>query len=117
MDGPDCFRHDVATLCAAVRSQMLTYLVQQGASSSEASAVRDVAGLTVVDFARFQDIVQFDLADSPAITQLKGDSQYGALYTLMGVLLAGDVQVKATSLIALSLLLAIRSLANLQSPS
>ncbi|KAK9798952.1 hypothetical protein WJX73_009042 [Symbiochloris irregularis] len=64
----------------------------EGASSSEAAGVRDVAGLTLVDFARFQDIVQFDLADSPAVTQLKGDSQYGALYTLMGVLLAGDVQ-------------------------
>lgn len=69
----------------------------QGASASEASAVRDVAGLTLVDFARFQDIVQFDLADSPAITQLKGDSQYGALYNLMGLLLAGDVKVRLTA--------------------
>ena len=57
--------------------------------------MKDVAGLTLVDFARFQDIVQFDLADSPAITQLKGDAQYGALYNLMGLLLAGDVQVRS----------------------
>lgn len=53
-----------------------------------------MAGLTLVDFARFQDIVQFDLADSPAITQLRGDSQYGALYDLMSLLLAGNIPVR-----------------------
>lgn len=67
----------------------------QGSPSSDVKAVRQVAGVTLADFARFQDVFQFDLAESPAITQLKGDSEFGGLYDLLGILLAGDVKVRS----------------------
>ena len=73
----------------------------QNASASQVAAVRDVAALTLADFARFPDVFQFDLAGSPTITQLKGDADFGGLYELLGILLAGDVQVSSHSLAVL----------------
>lgn len=76
----------------------------QGASASEVSGIQEVAASAIADFARFQDIFQFDLADSPAITQLSDSSQHAALHRLLAILLQGDVQASTVSGLCLPLL-------------
>ena len=66
---------------------------EQGATASEAAEVNEAAASAVADFARFQDVFQFDLADSPAISQLESDPKYGLLHQLLGIMLQGNVKV------------------------
>ena len=55
--------------------------------------MKDTAAQAVAEFIRSPDLFQFDLFESPAIKQLKGDSKYGHLYELLEIVLNGDLQV------------------------
>ena len=52
----------------------------------DVATVKDTAAQTVSEFIRSPDLFQFDLFESPTITQLKGDSQYGHLYQLLVII-------------------------------
>ena len=66
----------------------------QDASNDELAEAKDAAASAVADFARFQDVFQFDLADSPAIQQLENDPKFAPLYQLLQMVLQGDVKVR-----------------------
>lgn len=59
----------------------------------DVATVKDTAAQTVSEFIRSPDLFQFDLFESPTITQLKGDSQYGHLYQLLEIILNGNLSV------------------------
>ena len=61
----------------------------------DVAVVKDTAAQAVAEFIRSPDLFQFDLFESPAITQLKGDSKYGHLYALLEIVLNGDLQVSS----------------------
>lgn len=46
-----------------------------------------------MEFIRNPDLFQFDMLDSPAVQQLKGDSKFGGVYQLLTLLLTGDMKV------------------------
>ena len=54
--------------------------------------MKETAAQAVSEFIRSPDLFQFDLFESPTITQLKGDSQYGHLYHLLEIILNGNLQ-------------------------
>ena len=54
--------------------------------------MKETAAQAVSEFIRSPDLFQFDLFESPTITQLKGDSQYGHLYQLLEIILNGNLQ-------------------------
>lgn len=58
----------------------------------ELASVKETAAQAVSEFIRSPDLFQFDLFESPTITQLKGDSQYGHLYQLLDIILNGNLQ-------------------------
>lgn len=62
------------------------------ASSDNIGEVREAAANAVAEYAKFSDVFQFDLADSPAIRQLEGDDQFDNLHQLLHLLLDGDVK-------------------------
>ncbi len=47
------------------------------------------------EFIRSPDLFQFDLFESPTITQLKGDSEHGHLYQLLEIILNGNLSVSS----------------------
>ena len=55
----------------------------------------------IIDFVRFADVFQFDLADCPAVTALKGHSKHAALHSLLHLLLDADVKVAALQAVQL----------------
>jgi hypothetical protein len=55
--------------------------------------VNSLVWQAAADFIRSPDTFQFDMLDSPAVQQLQSDPQDGAVFQLLSVLLAGDVQV------------------------
>ena len=61
----------------------------------DVATVKDVAAQAVSEFIRSPDLFQFDLFESPTITQLKGDSQYGHLYELLEIILNGNLAVSS----------------------
>lgn len=63
-----------------------------GADVQDIASVKDTAAQAVIEFIRSLDLFQFDLFESPTITQLKGDSQYGHLYQLLEIVLNGSLQ-------------------------
>lgn len=58
----------------------------------ELASVKETAAQAVSEFIRSPDLFQFDLFESPTITQLKGDSQYDHLYQLLEIILNGNLQ-------------------------
>jgi translation initiation factor 3 subunit M len=64
----------------------------EGASPDEVAACRDAAATAAADFIRSADAFQFDMLESPAVQQLQSDAAHGAVFTLLSLLLAGDVQ-------------------------
>ena len=58
----------------------------------DVKVVKDTAAQAVAEFIRSPDLFQFDLFESPAINQLKGDAKYGHLYQLLEIVLNGDLQ-------------------------
>ncbi|KAK9828739.1 hypothetical protein WJX72_001837 [[Myrmecia] bisecta] len=62
------------------------------ATPAELAEIKGVAADAVAQFVASTDMFQFDLAESPAVKQLESDPQYGVLYSLLLVLLAGDLQ-------------------------
>ena len=58
----------------------------------DVATVKQTAAQAVSEFIRSPDLFQFDLFESPTITQLKGDSQYGHLYQLLEIILNGNLQ-------------------------
>lgn len=68
-----------------------------GAHVQDLASVKDTAAQAVVEFIRSPDLFQFDLFESPTITQLKGDSQYGHLYQLLEIVLNGSLQARLSS--------------------
>jgi translation initiation factor 3 subunit M len=63
-----------------------------GSSGQDLAAVKDVAAAAVVEFIRSPDQFQFDLLESPAVAQLKGDAKHGKVYDLLTVVLNGDLK-------------------------
>ncbi len=59
--------------------------------------MKGVAAQAVSEFIRSPDLFQFDLFESPTITQLKGDSEYGHLYQLLDIILNGNLSVSSPS--------------------
>lgn len=59
----------------------------------DVATVKDTAAQAVSEFIRSPDLFQFDLFESPTITQLKDDSKYGHLYQLLEIILNGNLQV------------------------
>ena len=55
--------------------------------------IKGIAVSVVSEFIASPDVFQFDLQTSPAVQQLEKDSQYAALYSLLGILLDGNVKV------------------------
>ena len=55
--------------------------------------MKGVAAAAVTEFIRSPDVFQFDLLESPAVAQLKGDAQYGKLWQLLQIVLDGDLKV------------------------
>ncbi|KAL3136201.1 hypothetical protein ABBQ32_007215 [Trebouxia sp. C0010 RCD-2024] len=62
------------------------------ATPEELASVKETAAQAVSEFIRSPDLFQFDLFESPTITQLKGDSQYDHLYQLLEIILNGNLQ-------------------------
>ncbi|DBB15616.1 TPA: hypothetical protein ACH3X3_003828 [Trebouxia sp. C0006] len=60
-------------------------------SPEDVASVKGVAAQAVSEFIRSPDLFQFDLFESPTITQLKGDSEYGHLYQLLEIILNGNL--------------------------
>ena len=56
--------------------------------------MKSVAADAVAAFLRNMDTFQFDLLENPAVQQLKGDSQYGSLFSLLELMLAGNMKVR-----------------------
>ncbi len=65
----------------------------EGAPDEEVAQFKGAAAAAAADFVKSPDAFQFDMADAPALQQLHGDPQHGALFELLQLLLAGDVQV------------------------
>ena len=65
--------------------------------AQDVASVKDTAAQAVTEFIRSPDLFQFDLFESPTITQLKGDSQHGHLYQLLEIVLNGNLQVNTFS--------------------
>ena len=59
--------------------------------------MKGTAAQAVSEFIRSPDLFQFDLFESPTITQLKGDSEYGHLYQLLEIILNGNLSVSSPS--------------------
>ncbi|KAL0032757.1 hypothetical protein WJX79_008396 [Trebouxia sp. C0005] len=60
-------------------------------SPEDVVSVKATAAQAVSEFIRSPDLFQFDLFESPTITQLKGDSEYGHLYQLLEIILNGNL--------------------------
>jgi len=61
----------------------------------DVATVKATAAQAVSEFIRSPDLFQFDLFESPTITQLKGDSEYGHLYQLLDIILNGNLSVSS----------------------
>lgn len=66
----------------------------QDAEPEQLEEVKAVAADAVSSFIRNMDTFQFDLLENPAVQQLKGDSQYGTLFRLLELMLAGNMKVR-----------------------
>ena len=64
---------------------------------AEAAACKEAAADAARDFIRSPDTFQFDLLDTPALQQLRSDKGTMPVFTLLSLLLAGDVQVGPSS--------------------
>lgn len=62
------------------------------ASASEVAECKAAAATAATDFVKSPDLFQFDLLETPAIQQLRGDSQHGPLFELLSLMLSGSVQ-------------------------
>lgn len=66
----------------------------EGASPDEVAACAGAAAAAAADFIRSPETFQFDMLESPAVQQLQSDATHGPVFTLLSLLLAGDVQVR-----------------------
>ena len=73
----------------------------EDANAQDLASVKGVAAAAVSEFIRSPDIFQFDVLESPAVAQLKGDAQYGKLWQLLQIALDGDLKVTGLQLPAL----------------
>ena len=64
--------------------------------------MKETAAQAVSEFIRSPDLFQFDLFESPTITQLKGDTKYGHLYQLLEIILNGNLKVSPCTEVGLS---------------
>lgn len=64
------------------------------ASPAEVAQYKGAAAAAAADFIKSPDAFQFDMAATPAVQQLQGDSQHGPLFQLLQLLLSGSVQVR-----------------------
>lgn len=64
----------------------------EDASTQDLASVKGVSAAAVTEFIRSPDVFQFDLLESPAVAQLKGDAQYGKLWQLLQIVLDGDLK-------------------------
>ncbi|KAK9834766.1 hypothetical protein WJX74_009855 [Apatococcus lobatus] len=64
----------------------------EDADAEQLGEVRSVAADAVAAFIRNMDTFQFDLLENPAVQQLKGDSQYGSLFSLLELMLEGNMK-------------------------
>mmetsp|Transcript_708 Transcript_708/g.2091 ORF Transcript_708/g.2091 Transcript_708/m.2091 type:complete len:416 (-) Transcript_708:200-1447(-) len=62
------------------------------ASPAEVAQYKGAAAAAAADFIKSPDAFQFDMAATPAVQQLQGDSQHGPLFQLLQLLLSGSVQ-------------------------
>ena len=75
----------------------------EDANAQDLAGVKGVAAAAVTEFIRSPDVFQFDLLESPAVAQLKGDAQYGKLWQLLQIVLDGDLKVTGWQLPVLGL--------------
>ncbi len=75
----------------------------EDASTQDLASVKGVAAAAVTEFIRSPDVFQFDLLESPAVAQLKGDAQFGKLWQLLQIVLDGDLKVTGLQLPILGL--------------
>ena len=64
--------------------------------TQDVATIKETAAQAVSEFIRSPDLFQFDLFESPTITQLKDDSTNGHLYQLLEIILNGNLQVSPT---------------------
>lgn len=70
-------------------------MLLQDADAEQLGEVKSIAADAVAAFLRNMDTFQFDLLENPAVQQLKGDSQYGSLFSLLELMLAGNMKVSS----------------------
>ncbi len=75
----------------------------QDAAAADLPGAVPAAAQVVAEFIRSPDSFQFDLAANPAVAQLAGSPQHGALHRLLTIFLTGTIQVRRGAVLALGM--------------
>lgn len=75
----------------------------QDADAADLPGAVPAAAQVVAEFIRSPDSFQFDLAGNPAVAQLAGSPQHGALHRLLTIFLTGTIQVRLGAVLALGM--------------
>lgn len=87
--------HHAALPCSASPPGWLhPALCTQDAPAADLPSAVPAAVQVAAEFIRSPDSFQFDLAGNPAVAQLAGSAQHGALHRLLTIFLTGTIQVR-----------------------